>query len=185
MGCPIVKLGSSGWVSAVVPSNSTSATAIGKAIIDAINDGAFSNTYTATQSSNVVTLQRQVANTADAVDYSFNNYPAMTIATYDNFSSTSAATASYTWSVNKALTKGWRVTAVNNSFTRQGANLEAGMYFFSDTAGGETISFTAVGADAQYANTTSSLQKGWSIAAASVSNQDGTAAGTADYTAWF
>ena len=59
--------------------------------------------------------------------------------------------------IGKTITKGWRITAVNDGSAKQ-ANLEAGVVFMSDTTGGDLLTMTAIPAAGQFGTTSSTLQ---------------------------
>jgi hypothetical protein len=182
-GVIFVKVGNATFVTATLAATANSSTALGDAIVAAITNGALSRTFSATNVSNIITLEKQTSSSNSAQDLVYTAYPDMTFGGYTTSTSTSAVPMSYTLIQNKAITKGWRVTGVNNSFTVKGDNLEANKFFFSDTAGGENISFTAVGTVGQYATSTSTLQVNWAnIAESTVTS--GVGSETTDFTAW-
>ena len=157
------------------------------AVISAVNTGALSTTYTASLvSSDNVKLVRRTSTTNSAQDIDFTAYPDMSFGAWSNALSTSLAiVASQTiQQIGKTITKGWRITAVNDGSAKQ-ANLEAGVVFMSDTTGGENLTMTAIPAAGQFGTTSSTLQINYAdIVAGSSTVATGAAAGTIDYTAW-
>jgi hypothetical protein len=182
-GVIFVKVGNTTFVTATLAANDDDG--LGDAIVAAITNGALSRTFSASNAlnNNVITLIKQTSSSNSAQDLVYTAFPDMTFGGYTTSTSTSAVPMSYTLIQNKAITKGWRVTGVNNSFTVKGDNLEANQFFFSDTAGGENITFTAVGTVGQYATSTSTLQVNWANKAESTVTS-GVVSETTDFTAW-
>ena len=184
-GVIFVKVGNASFVTATVSSTiNVSSTALAEAVVRAINEGALSNTFTATNSNNVVTLTKQTSATNTAQDLDYVAYPDMTFGGYTTDTETSAIPMSYTARQVKAITKGWRVTAVNTNVTVNAQNLEADQFFFSETAGGDNFSVTAVGDAGQYAQSTATLQIPFSEATVRTERGTGVDSRTTDFTAW-
>ena len=185
-GVIFVKVGNDTYVTSTVSSTiAVSATALAEAVVRAINEGALSNTFTATSNSNnIVTLTKQTSATNTAQDLDYVAYPDMTFGGYITDTETSAIPMSYTARQVKAITKGWRITAVNTNVDVNAANLEADQIFFTETAGGDNFTVTAVGDAGQYAQSTATLQIPFSEATLATPKGTEAPKRSTDFTAW-
>ncbi|MCI4642383.1 MAG: hypothetical protein MRY51_05950 [Flavobacteriaceae bacterium] len=181
-----VSIGST-QVSATVAAGADSDTQFAAAVVSAIEGtgSPLSSSWSATSASEVVTLKktRTVNNTWDR---SYVGYPNLTFGSYTTDTNTSALLSGASVTTNKVESKGWRFTAQNTNLSVKAANLEAGMSFFSEgTIGAANFTVTAVGDDAQYATSTSTLQVGFDdVQEADNSVVSGQPAATVDFTAW-
>ena len=155
------------------------------AVVSAVNTGVLSGTYTASVvNTDDVKLVRRVSSSNSAQDIDFTAYPDMSFGAWSNALSTSLAiVASQTiQQIGKSITKGWRITAVNDGAAKQ-AKLEAGQSFITDN--GTLLTMTAIPAAGQFGTTSSTLQVNYAdIVAGSSTVATGSAAATIDYTAW-
>ena len=173
--------------SAMVVAATNSDTALATAVVSAIErvGSPLSAVWSATSSGEIVTLKR-TRTAAQTQDQSYTGYPDITFTVPSAQTSTSALISGGFITTNKVESKGWRFTAVNTNLAVNAANLEADQFFFSEnTIGAANISFTAVGDDGQYANSTSTLQVDFDdVFEGDTSVKSGSAATTVDFTAW-
>jgi len=186
-----VGIGTSAQVSStVVAAFVDSDTAFATTVVNAIEGtgSALSAAWSATVDADdgAVVILIKTATVKNTQDLNYTAYPSLTFGSYSTDTNTSALLSGASVVVNKVQSTGWRFTAVNNNLAVNAGNLEANQSFFTEgVTGGDNITFTAVPAAGQYAQSTGTLQVNYiNVQAADTTANGGQPAGTTDYTAW-